>query len=397
MASRFSRTMRSLDDRGPRPLRLAGTLVVLGIWGAWMGWAKVDVYATTAQARLEVRQLPSRVSSPDAGRITALNVSLGRQVTEGDVLVQLDTTVEQKRLQEELARAANMEPKLDALRRQMIAANEVRASHWRLNGVSARRAKVQLDEADAARGQQEELGVIAKNLSDAQLLSRTDKVKADGDVAASRLKVQGAKVEISRLGATQQYEDKQEAARIAELGRQLSDLEAERSASLAAAETARAQIDRRTVRAAASGRLGSITAMQIGDVLKAGDVIATVVPASDIHVVAEFQPSGAVGRVLPGQHARVRLNGFSWTEYGMLDALVVDVANEPAGGTVRVELVIAADQASAAPIQHGIPAAVDVRVEQASPFALLLRDVGSVVAPPPPPPAERGKPVVAVR
>lgn len=382
MASSFSRTMRSLDDRGPHPLRLVAALVVLGAWATWMGCARIDVRASTSQARLEVRRLPSRVSSPESGRITALNVALGRQVTEGEVLVYLDTTVEQRHLDEEIARAASLEPRLDALRHQINVANEVRRARWRLNGVAADRAKLQLDEAQAARDRQEELGVMTKNLSDNQLLSRSDKVKADGELADSRLKVQGAAVEIARLGASQHYEDRLEITRTAELERQLSDLEAEHQASLAAAETARAQIDRRRIRAAIAGKLGGISALQIGDVLSAGDVIATVIPESDIHVVAELAPSGAVGRVLPGQSARVRLNGFSWTEYGMLDAAVVDVANEPSGGTVRVELVIRADDAVRAPIQHGLPASVDICVEQASPFALLMRGIGAAVAPP---------------
>jgi multidrug resistance efflux pump len=382
MASTFSRTMRSLDDRRPRPLRLVCALVVLGAWAVWMGGARVNVYATTTQARLEVRHLPSRVSAPEGGRITALQVELGRSVTEGEVLVVLDTAVERRRLDEELARVANLEPKVEALRVQVTAANEVRRMRWRLNGLSTERAKLLRLEAETARARQEQLGVMNKNLSDNELLSRSDKVKADGELADSRLKVDSATLEISRLGATQQYDDKQELARIAELARQLAELGAERNASLAAVETVRAQIERRQVRAAATGKLGNIAALQIGDVLKAGDVIATVIPSDDVHVVAEFPPSD-VGRVLPGQRARVRLAGFSWAQYGMLDAVVTDVASEPRDGTVRAELVIEGGAVPVVPIQHGLPGSVDVEVDRASPWTLLLRTLGSSVTPSP--------------
>lgn len=52
-----------------------------------------------------------------------------------------------------------------------------------------------------------------------------------------------------------------------------------------------------------------------------GRVVAT-------HLVlgAEFAPSSALGRVRPGQRARVRLAGFPWTEYGTISASVASVA-----------------------------------------------------------------------
>ena len=152
-----------------------------------------------------------------------------------------------------------------------------------------------------------------------------------------------------------------------------------------------AQIERRKVRAPATGKLGNVTPLQIGDVLKASDVIAIVVPPQEVHVVAELAPSEAVGRVLPGQRARVRLDGFAWTQFGMLDATVHHVASEPHDGTVRVELVLGGDLRRI-PVQHGLPGAVDIQVESVSPWTLLLRSTGSIVTPAPAP-APRGAPV----
>jgi membrane fusion protein (multidrug efflux system) len=99
-----------------------------------------------------------------------------------------------------------------------------------------------------------------------------------------------------------------------------------------------------------------------------------------VHVVAEFAPSDAVGRVLPGQAARVRLSGFSWTEFGMLDAVVDQVASEPRDGTIRVELRLASTRAPAIPVQHGLPGSVEVEIERVAPWVLVLRDVGARVA-----------------
>ncbi len=374
--------MRSLESRSIRPLWLMGALAMLAGWTWWMVCAKVSVYASTTQARLEVNRMANRVAAQESGRIVTLRVQLGRAVTEGEVLLELDATVEQQRLEEGIAHLASLEPRMDALRRQIAAETEVRASRAHLNALATQRGAVTLEQAQAAATHEEELGAISDRLSENELLSRADKVKADSEVVDSRLKVKGAELEVVQLGATRQYDDKAALARIAELERQLADLGGEEQATRAAVETGRAQLERRKVCAPAAGKLGNIAPLQIGDVLKVGDVIATVIPSDDIHMVAEFAPSDAVGRVLPNQQAWVRLNGFSWTQFGMLEAVVTHVASEPRDGTVRVELLVSAGNARAIPIQHGLPGSVDVEVEQVSPWRMLVRSVGSVVGRP---------------
>lgn len=382
MPSSFSRTLRSLDDGEPHGRRTLGVLAALIAWGSWMAMARVDVHAASVSARLEAAEPPSKVAASEAGRVTALQLSLGRRVEPGDVLVQLDTSVEQKRLEEALAGAAGLEPKLASLRETIAAARAVRTSRWRLNGVAGERAGLEQDQALAARAREEQLAQIARTLRDNQLLSGADKVRADAELERRRLELRGAGVEVARQAASRRYEDDQEAARVAELVSSLAALEAEREANLAGAATARAQIDRRTVRAAAAGTLGTVAALQVGDVIAAGDVVGTVIPDGEVRVVAELRPADALGRVLPGQTARVRLDGFDWVQYGALEAQVAEVAGEARQGTVRVELRVLPEAAKRLPLQHGIPAAVDVRVEQASPLALLLRAVGAAAAPP---------------
>ncbi len=382
MASSFSRTLRSLDERRPSRLGLALTLVVLGAWGTWIRYGSIELYASTTQARLEVVGLPHRVASREAGRIVSLRTDLGREVALGEPLAVLDTSVEEQQLEEARVRVVGLGERAKALRRQIVALEEARASHLGANASAVERARVEVAQAEAVAVRDEKLGVIAGRLSDEQLLSGSDRLKAESDVVDSRLKVRQARAERVRQSAALRYDDRQEASKMAELTQRVVDLEADRSASLVQIETARAQIERRTIRAPAAGRLGNITALQVGDVLKAGDVLATVVPGEEIQVVAELPPQDAIGRVLPGQRARVRVAGFSWTQYGMLDAVVKQVASEPHDGTARVELVIRHASASRIPVQHGLPSSVDIEVERVSPWTLLVRSAGSVVTPP---------------
>lgn len=376
MASPFFRTLRALERERPRRRRLALGLALLGAWLGWMYFARVEVYTSSSDARLEARSKPSRAAAPETGRIVALHVELGRTVQIGDPLVELDHDVEVQRLEEARAHTRAVTQEIAALDARIRSERERRAAQWRLNTVSAQRAGLGVEAADQERRQRERLEEMSKQLSAAELLPRDQLWKAEDDAQGSRLKVQGASIDLSQKLAARDYDDLDEESRIAELSLRVSELLAEHDLAVAAAATASAALERRTVRAAIAGRLGSITALQIGDVLSAGDVVATVVPDGELHVVAEFAPQ-EVGRVIPGQHARVKLRGFAWTQFGMLDATVTDVANEPHDGTVRAELELLPSDDARVPLQHGLPGDVEVEVEKVSPFELLARSFGA--------------------
>jgi len=80
----------------------------------------------------------------------------------------------------------------------------------------------------------------------------------------------------------------------------------------------------------------------------------------------------------------MRLTGFPWTEYGSVVAVVDNVASEVRSGTVRVELAIHPDAASAVPMQHGLPGSLEVEGERVSPAALALRAGGRLLTSPVP-------------
>src|SRR4029453_16049414 len=113
-----------------------------------------------------------------------------------------------------------------------------------------------------------------------------------------------------------------------------------------------------------TGRLGEVAELRIGSVVREGDRIAAVVTRGELQVVADFLPPSALGRIRPGQPARLRLKGFPWTQCGSLAAAVRRVASEVRNGRVRVELSVGPDLASPIPLQHGLPGTVEVQVER---------------------------------
>jgi multidrug resistance efflux pump len=379
MATPFTRTMRSLEGahRGPWP-RLAAALGILGFWAAWMTCARVTVYATSTTARLEVSGMAHHVAAHDTGRIVELELGLGRPVTEGAVLLVLDSTIEQRKLDEALAHVEALAPRMESLRVQIEAEQEAAAWQWRVDGASLAKSQADALQAELTAVHDGQLDAVSQRLHDENLASGIDALNADSVAHESRAKVTGAKADVRRLAVTQRYDGKLSLVRVAELRQKVADLEGEASAARAAVETARAELARRTVRAPAAGALGAIGTLQVGDVLKAGDAIATIVPGGVVRIVGEFQPADAVGRILPGQHATARISGFPWTQFGVLEANVGEVAKEARDGTVRVELAI--DEVSSGtriPRQHGLPGTVDVEVDRVSPWTLLLRSAGA--------------------
>jgi membrane fusion protein (multidrug efflux system) len=101
-----------------------------------------------------------------------------------------------------------------------------------------------------------------------------------------------------------------------------------------------------------------------------------VLPASPLQVVASFPPAIALGRIQPGQPARLRLEGFPWAQYGSLAATVTRVADETRNGMVRVEFQLVSQPQMTLSLQHGLPGTVEVEIERLSPAILVLQAVG---------------------
>jgi len=165
-------------------------------------------------------------------------------------------------------------------------------------------------------------------------------------------------------------------AAMARLRRDLSAREEEHVTLTAETERLRFEIDRYVVRAPIDGTIGDVSKLRVGSVAMTGDRCATIVPAGELTIVAGFSRGTAVGRIRPGQRARVRLTGFSWVQYGSLEAVVTRVASEASSDRVRVELSLESQSAHRIPIQNGLPATVEVELERVAPLGLILRAVG---------------------
>lgn len=375
----FPRTARSLARESPTLARIAllSAILLLAGWGAWFSLSRVPMYETSTSARLEVQRATHPVDTPVAGRVVETRVALDVNVAEGDVLVRLDSSAEQLALDEARAKIAGIAPQLDALRKQADAERQALSAFRGQLSADLAEAQSRVNEAEimarAARIEAHRNDLLfAENLvSDAD----RQRAHAEAERCAAAEATARAQLEKLRRATATGAEDRQ--SRIVSLDREAAGLAAQLASLQASIPTLEHAVAMRTIRAPASGRIGETANVRVGQVLADGSHIATIVASGDLRVIAAFAPA-ALGRVRPGQPARVRLDAFPWTEYGALRATVSQVATELHDGQARIELTVDPTSAARIPLQHGLPGTVDVTVEESSPAHLVLRAAGKL-------------------
>jgi membrane fusion protein (multidrug efflux system) len=381
MATPFFRTTRSVESDGA-PSRLLGLGVVallLAIWAAWFFFVPVAVYETSTSARLEVDRAIHPIESAVAARVVAVHLKLGAQVAASDLLVELDAEKERRQLEEARRRLSGLGPQRDALKREIAAEEEASRLQRATSKTAGDEARARRAEAEAgARFAEDQAARLSK--IDKKMVPELDVLKAKSEAEKQRSASQALELDIQRVESDQRTRDSQARAHLEQLQRSLADAQSQLDTTSAQVSVLAEEVDRHLVKAPVAGRVGAVLPLlQPGSVVKAGDVLGSLLPPGELRVVAELPPEAALGRVKEGQTARLRLDGFPWTQYGSVGARVSSVEAEPQNGQVRVELGVVGVP-PAVPMQHGLPGILEVEVERATPASLVLRAAGRWVS-----------------
>jgi uncharacterized membrane protein (UPF0127 family)/multidrug resistance efflux pump len=381
MSTPFSRSMQSLAADGfRRPLvGMCLAVVLLSAWAAWFFFAGVTLYEVSAAARLEVSEAAHPVEAQVAGRVRASHLVLGQEVQAGDVLVELDVDAQRLQLEEERSRLTALTPQPAVLREEIRAEEAAQREDQQAGQVALDQARARYREAEAAAqlsGQEAER--IARLLARAYV-AELDSLRAKAEARKSREAADALRLEVSRLEWDLRTRKSDRQARLQRLTREATQLEGQIAATQAAIERLEYEIERRSIRAPVAGRLGEVATLQVGTVVREGARLGAVVPPGTLKIMTDFLPPAALGRIQPGQPARLRLDGFPWMQYGAVSATVASVASEVRDGWVRVELAVRPDAAPPIPLQHGLPGTVEVEVDHVSPATLVLRTAGRLL------------------
>ena len=378
----FHRVKRSLQaDNGV--CSLLGLLVAMGLLTAWLFWAftaRVPRYELADSARIEADGAAYPVQSSASGRVVSSSLILGRTVRAGDILIELDSEAQKLNLAQEQTHLASLKPQLAALEAQLEAEGQGNTEEHRVLDVSMEAARAQYRAADAEAALAAEQAQRASRLHADGIISDADAQRALADAQSKRATADNLKAAGSRLQPELKVRERDRQARQRQIQADIAKLQAEAASSEAAIRRLQFELDQRRLRAPVSGQLGECAVLRPGSYLAEGQRLGIIIPRGSLQVVAEFTPSAAIGRLRPGQPAVVRLEGFPWAQYGTVPASVTRVAEDIRDGKVRVELALdKTGRSSRIPLQHGLPGSVEVRVEQVSPAALLLRSAGQML------------------
>lgn len=384
----FTRSIRSLrtDSYRGSMFGLLAVMLLLGGWGAWFFLGSVTVYEASATARLETEHTICQVQSPVSGRVLVADVPIGREVRAGDVLIELDAASLQYQLDEASARAAAISEQIALLRAEAKTHEQALEQLRQTAPLRLDEARARVREAEAAarfaREQLEQIEALIRSGNATELERR----RALADAQQRDAAVEALRLAADRVMPEQALAEAERQAQLDQLTREIAQLESQQQADVVMIARLEHEIERCRIRSPIDGRIGEAAHLHAGTVLDEGQWLATIVPTSTaVRVHAAFPAATAMGRIVPGQRARIRLDGFPWSQYGTISAIVEQVAGESRDGLLRVELAVTHNGdddddgdvlAGLVPLQHGLQGSVEVAVEQVSPAVLVLRAAG---------------------
>jgi membrane fusion protein (multidrug efflux system) len=354
---------------------LAVTLVAG--WLLWSFKARLTRYEVSDSARLEVTGAASVLQADLAGEVRNSYLVLGRNVQAEDILVQLDDTSQRLALDEEKARRQGLNPELQALKNKLQSQLAGRAGDQRVLTVASEAAQAQYRDAQAQALLAAQEEARTNKLREAGLISEAEAERAGAAAASKKATAESLQLAAQRLAPELALRNTDRAAQQDQVLSDIAKLQADMAASDAEIHRLSYEVERRKIRAPLAGKLTECETLHPGIHLTEGQRLGVILPPGRVEVVADFAPASALGKIRPGQHAVVRLNGFPWARFGLLQARVDRVAGDIRDGKVRVELALN-QEPSSIPLQHGLPGAVEVEVERISPAGLLLRSAGQV-------------------
>jgi multidrug resistance efflux pump len=380
MADLFRSTHQQIagERAGRHPATLLIPIVLLALWCAWMALARISLYATTDQARVEVAQTAFIVQAPISGRVVSSHLALGDAVKRGTVLVELEAEPQQLRVDEERSRQAALQSQVANLREQIATEQSTLVSERGAAEAATEQARANLakaeEEAAFTRKEAQQKAQLFQNGLTSQI--DADRLQVEAKEKASELSA--ARQAVAKAQREQAMQSGERQVRIESLRKEIAELEGQLATSNNTAQQLQDELGAHQIVASGDGVLGEVAPLRAGSFVREGDRLAAIIPDGRLRVVANFEPSEAIGRVKRGQKAWLRLDGFPSAEYGPIIARVVRVGDEVHNGRVQVELALQPNPRI--PLQHGLPGTLEVQVDRVSPASYLLRKAGGYLA-----------------
>jgi multidrug resistance efflux pump len=376
----FTDRQLALEEVRRQALLLAIPILLAIGWIAWLLLARINVYATTDQARVEVAEAVYFVQAPVSGRVMESHLELGREVEPGSALVELAADPQKVRVEGEQKQQVLLQAQLENLRHELAEEQNALATEGTVGRLVVDQARANLAAAEETLQLAQKEWKQKTELQKQGIISALDLARSESELKRKQIELQSYRTAVSRAQREQAIRGQERKARIEEISGQIRRIEGELAASDNAVKGLQNELGWHRIVASARGRLDQVVNIKPGSYVQQGDHLAVIIPSGQLRIVAYFEPRAVIGRVKIGQTGRLRLEGFPWAEYGSVTASVTSVGSEVRDGRVRVELDARPNPRLA--LQHGLPGALEIQIEQTSPASFLFRKTGLFLAQP---------------
>lgn len=378
MAIPFSHTLQALmaDSMYRSRAGIAAIVIVVSAWFTWFLFAEIGIYKT-APARIQAEGEIHVVETLIDGRVVTINMTVGKEVHAGDILVELEDTAVRLKL-------AELSALLDSAHAQQRAINASIAAEERAltnvqggSPMAQAEAKHRYEQAKANAVLAEKELERWRKLHESGFVAELPVLERETTLLRRRSETEELRLAITRQGKDRRADEADRHASIERLRRDAAELVGFIDSTTKIVQQTEYENRHYLLRAPVNGSLSEVAELRPGMMVRSGERLATILPSGELKMLADFTPT-AIGHIRPGQPAWLRLEGFPWGQYGRVKATVVRVAREPRIGKIHVELSLPSRHATI-PLQHGLLGIVEVEVDRASPAVLILRAAGALL------------------
>lgn len=370
-----------IQEKPPSPVGRAIIWSIVIFFGSAIAWTmigEIDIVAT-AQGKIIPSGRVKVIQSMEIGVVRQIHVREGQHVEAGDLLIELDPTASQAdlgRLEMELVAAQLDAARYGALERMTTETDTVslssatpaltllpaltRAAGGHVVALQEQMLRSEWAEHqaraaaldNAIAGREAQLAALQEDVKKLEgtlplITRRANAVKrmVDRQLSAEQtwLELEQERLEQKQELASLRKQTEQVAASIREARQQRQALDAEfRSGFLVKLSDAERQIDQlqqervkasqrtdmRRLTAPVSGVVQQLSIHTIGGVVTPAQELMKIVPESQSLEVEAWILNKDIGFIEEGQRAEVKIETFTFTKYGTIDAEVVDVSND---------------------------------------------------------------------
>lgn len=366
-ATEFLPAVLEIQQTPPSPIGRALLWTIVLVFAAGMLWATygwIDIVAT-AQGKIIASGYSKVIQPYEAGVIAAIHVQDGQAVKKGDVLIELDPTlnradydrvvnewyvakVDAARLRALIAGEDTFEPPANADARYVVLQQQLlwdQLAEFRAKGAAEHHL---IDQRKAAIDQTRE-NIVRLESTVPMEVERAEAYRKllehDAVTKMDFLQVEGQRIDKTQELAAQRKKLKQDQAALAEAENHyramLSEFQQTKQAELSTAETKAASLAQEMAKAGQKANLQRLVAPITGVVqqLAVHTVGGVVTPAQQLLIVVpqdhpvevEAQVENRdVGFVREGQPVEIKVETFPFTLYGTIPGSVLSVSDDAA-------------------------------------------------------------------